>query len=462
MNKCTPLMGFCPIGKFVFSHEDAIRQKTAVEGVVNSLKLPYVSIDSVVPDGIIRDYSQVRMVTDYFAAQKIQYLFVPHCNFGTESVVGLLGKRLNVPVLIWGPQDGVPLPDGTRYRDTLCGMLASTKVLHTFGVRYTYIENCQTSDPLFATQLLRFHKSVAVIERMKGMKIGLIGNRIDFFWSTIHNEAELLRAYQIEILPIDMLRTIEETKKLARVNRQMYEQQIVQYSQSVDFTEMDSDGVVNVFALRDVMLQLASKYDLDALAVESFMTVTEELKAMISFSQAMVTDCGIPCITESDILGAVSSLIAEAVTGNTGRSFFADVTIRHPKDPNGFLLWHDAFPLSLKAPEAPAKVGTHWILPGINPGSCHWRLKFGTITIIRFERDESGYTLLAQKAEVIEGPKTQNTYVWVKVEDWRAFEKRMMYGPYLHHVACVYGDWTAELKEACRYIPGLTFDEREY
>lgn len=462
MNECIPVMGFCPIGKFVFSHEDAKRQKHEIEQKLIKLCIPYVSIDTIVPDGIIRDYGQVEQVVTFFKESKVEYLFMPHCNFGTESVVGLLGKRLGLPVLVWGPRDEVPLPDGTRHRDTLCGMLASTKVLHTCGVPYTYIENCRVDDPQFSRGVQGFVRSIAVVNRLRGMKIGLVGNRIDFFWSTLFNEAELLKMYEIEVLPIDMLRTIERTKARAAEYQIAYEQEIESQKDSVDFSQMDPKGLLHIYALRDILLGYADEHGLDAIAVESFMTITEELGAMISYAQAMVTDRGIPCITESDILGAVSSILAEAVTLGRERSFFADVTIRHPENPNGFLLWHDAFPLSLKAPNAPAHVGTHWILPDIHPGSCHWRLKEGTVTIIRFERDEEGYSLLAQKAEVIDGPETQNTFVWVEVEDWKVFEKRLIYGPYLHHVACVYGDWTKELEEACRYIPGLRFDRRVY
>ena len=37
------------------------------------------------------------------------------------------------------------------------------------------------------------------------MKIGQIGQRIDFFWSTITNEADLLQRFGIQVLPIDLV-----------------------------------------------------------------------------------------------------------------------------------------------------------------------------------------------------------------------------------------------------------------
>ena len=38
-------------------------------------------------------------------------LFMPHCNFGSEEVVGKLGKAIGKPFLLWGPRDQAP-PSG--------------------------------------------------------------------------------------------------------------------------------------------------------------------------------------------------------------------------------------------------------------------------------------------------------------------------------------------------------------
>ena len=38
-------------------------------------------------------------------------------------------KELGIPVLLWGPLDERPEADGTRLRDTQCGLFATGKVL---------------------------------------------------------------------------------------------------------------------------------------------------------------------------------------------------------------------------------------------------------------------------------------------------------------------------------------------
>lgn len=451
-------LGFCPIGKFVFSHDDAKAYKAILENKFSEIGINYIGIDDVIEDGIIRSYDDIDKAVDFLKSHHIDCLFIPHCNFGTESAAGMIAKRLGVPTLLWGPRDKAPAEDGTRLRDSLCGMFASSKVLVKLGVPFTYIENCEMDDDVFLNGLDRFIRAANVVKKLKNARIGIVGNRIDFFWSTIINENELLQKFGIEILPIDLAKVVRLTREKADAEYGRYLSEIEVLGKNLDITGVPEKGMINVLALRDVMYAFAVDNKLSALAVESFMSLIDELGACVSFAQAAVSDLGIPCVSESDIHGAISSIIAEAANLNSEASFLADLTIRHPSNDNGLLLWHDSFPLSLKAEDSRASLGSHWILPDFEPGMCHWKLKDGTITIVRFDGEAGSYKLLAEKSSTITGPFTQNTYVWVELENWKKFERKVIEGPYIHHTACVYGDYTEVLQEACKYIQGLEFD----
>ena len=51
---------------------------------------------------------------------KVDAIFIPHCNFGTEDSVARIAREVGKPTLLWGPRDEAPLPDGQRLRDTQC------------------------------------------------------------------------------------------------------------------------------------------------------------------------------------------------------------------------------------------------------------------------------------------------------------------------------------------------------
>src|SRR5258708_34705468 len=102
-------------------------------------------------------------------------------------------------------------------------MFASTKVLKKLGVPFTYIENCRVDDPQLRTGLATFLGAANAANALRrGIRIGLIGQRIDFFWSTISNESELLENFNVEVLPIDMETFIENARQRVANNRAKY------------------------------------------------------------------------------------------------------------------------------------------------------------------------------------------------------------------------------------------------
>ena len=209
------LLGVVPIGKFVFSHEDAVKQKKKIFKKLDDWRVKYTDIEEVLPDGMVRDQKNVDMVAEDMKKKIVDALFIPHCNFGTEGAAAMIAKKVGVPTLLWAPRDEAPLPDGSRLRDSLCGMFATSKVLHKLKVPFTYIENCRIGEDMFKNGLLDFVGSASVVKALKTMKLAQIGVRIDFFWTTIINESELLDRFGIEVLHVDIYDFIAKIKSRA-------------------------------------------------------------------------------------------------------------------------------------------------------------------------------------------------------------------------------------------------------
>ncbi len=448
-------LGFCPIGKFIFSHDEALRYKKVIEAKLRKVNINFVGIDSVVEDGVVRTKSDINKVVDELNRNKIDGLFIPHLNFGTEEAAGMIAKILDVPVLLWGPRDGAPLEDGSRQRDTLCGLFATSKVLHKLHVPFTYIENCGVDDSLFMNGLKSFIRTISVVKGFRNMRIGQIGSRVDFFWTTIINESELLERFGVEILPIDLLGFIEKVKNRAGKDKKKYSDELKSVKRKIEFVGFPDESVVfNLFAMRDVMLEMATDEGISAYSIQASMSIVESLGCNYLYAISMATDGGIPSVIESDIHGAVSSIILQKASLDASVPFIADLTIRHPSEDNGVLLWHGEFPLSLKDELSRAQVGRHWIFPEMPSGNCHWRLKSGDITVLRFDGDGGKYNIICGEGKTTEGPITQNTYVWMKVRDWKRWERKFIEGPYIHHVACIYGEYLPVIAEAIKYLPG--------
>jgi L-fucose isomerase-like protein len=454
-----PLLGLCPIGKFVFSHEDAMRYKRLLMERFDRWGIGYVHLDGALPDGMVRDQCHVEPAVRYFLDHRVDGLCIPHCNFGTEGAAAMIARQCRVPVLLWGPRDEAPLADGTRLRDSLCGMLATSGVLHKLRIPFTYVNNCRIDDAEFQAGVDRFVRSVRVVKTMKTMKIGQLGQRIDFFWSTIVAEAELLERFGIQVLPLDLVDTIRAVKKRTEDNRAAYRRELADFRQSVSFNHYrQEDDILYNFALRDELLELAERHGLDGFAVQSFSSIPNELGSFLQFGQCLVADAGYPVGPESDLHATVSSLLLEAAAASETPSFIPDVTIRHPENDNAVLLWHADAPLSLRHPDSTVKVDLPWILKGLPTGLVHFRLKDGPLTLCRFEGHGDGYRLGCGEGHTVPGPYTQEFYTWLEVDDWPTWERQLVFGPYIHHCSCVYDHCADVLAEALRYIPGLQFE----
>ena len=57
-----------------------------------------------------------------------------------------------------------------------------------------------------------------------------------------------------------------------------------------------------------------------------------------------------------------------------------------------------------------------------------------------------------------EGPVTNGNYVWIETGNWPEWEKKLIYGPYIHHLVGVHGCYADVLKESCKYIGHLNHD----
>lgn len=456
MKQKQPLLGLCPIGKFVFSHEDALKQKQAIIDKLDEWSVRYCTIDDVIPDGMVRDQKHVEPVVEHFKRRRIDALFVPHCNFGTEGAVGMIAKKLGVPVVMWAPRDEAPLADGSRLRDSLCGMFASSKVLKKLGVPFTYIENCRIDDEAFREGFFAFYRAAQVVKTMRSMRIGQIGVRVDFFWTTIDNENELLQMFDIEVLPFDMADFLTSVKQRAEEHRDAYIDELATLADRfADPSVLEGEGTIRNLALRDELLEIAEREELDAFSLKTFTSIQNELGLAVPIGLMLAKE-RIPIAPESDLHGAISSVLIAAAKSSELPVFLPEFTVRHPENDNAILLWHGGTPLSLRHPES-GKLECYppWILKGLPGASPRVLLRDGPLTVCRFDGERGDYVLGIGEGHTVPGPETREAYLWMEVDDWLRWERTIMEGPYIHHCSAAYDHCGDVLEEACRFIPGL-------
>lgn len=451
-------LGLAPTRRAIFSAPAAMEYAEKTRSRLKELGVEYVDINDISEDGLLHDEEDEIRIAEKFRAAGVSGLFLPHTNFGTEYECARLAKRLGLPVLLWGPRDECPDQNEMRLRDSQCGLFATGKVLRRFNVPFTYMTNCNLTDPEFERGVRDFLAVCSVVKTFRSIRILQIGPRPMDFWSTMCNEGELLEKYGIQLAPVPLPELMQEMQK-ARTQKQEVER-TVGYCRSCMNINVTSEQLETIAALKEAMLALVKKYRCNAVAIQCWNALQDEIGIMPCAANSLLNEMGIPTVCETDIHGAITALMVEAATLDDTRSFFADWTVRHPTNDNAELLQHcGPWPISV-ARERPS-IG--YPVAFDFPGSISAEAKHGEITLARFDGDHGEYSLLLGKAKGVDGPYTKGTYLWVEVKNLKRLEAKIVEGPYIHHCVGIHKDVVAVLYEACKYLdikPDL-YDENE-
>lgn len=447
-------LAYIPTRRDVFSKEDAKKYSLLIKDIISKYDIEIVDLSGINEEELLFSQSDVRPTIEKM--QGVDCAFFPHCNFGSEDLVSQVAKALGVPNLIWGPRDDSPDQLGHRNRDSQCGLFATGKVLRRHNVPFTYLTNSWYDSKEFTDGFERFLRVASVVKAVKGLRIMQISTRPAPFCSVICNENELIEKFGIQVCPITL------TDLVSRMNLIMAKGD-EEYKKSVEFVKsitanQPEEKINKVAALKCAMKQMCLELDCRAVAIQCWSSFEDMTGIMPCLANSMLTDELIPVVCETDIHGAITAVMTQALNFNTETQFFADITVRHPENDNAELLWHCGnFPYSLARDKKIAHSANNFYNNN-NFGICEWELKPGNLTIARFDGDHGNYSLLIGEAKTTEGPKNVGSYIWVEVGSWKKWEHKLVEGPYIHHVSAVYGKYGEILAEACKYIPGLCPD----
>ena len=304
--------------------------------------------------------------------------------------------------------------------------------------------------------VMKFIRTANVVKSLKNLNILQISTRPEPFCSVICNENELIEKFNVHLYPLTLNDVVVRMKKVR-------DEATAEYLKTLDFINSinengNTEEMATVASLKAALKELAAEYNCRAIAIQCWTSLQDMAGIMPCFANSMLTDEGIPTVCETDIHGAITTIMAQAATLGEGTPFFADVTVRHPENDNAELLWHCGnFPYSLAKDSASAKIGKSRYHDN-NYGISQWELKDGELTIARFDGDHGKYSIFIGEAKTTEGPKNVGSYVWIEVDNWPKWEHKIVEGPYIHHVCGIYGKYGEILLEACKYIDGLEAD----
>ena len=147
---------------------------------------------------------------------------------------------------------------------------------------------------------------------------------------------------------------------------------------------------------------------------------------------------------------SITNVLLTSATRGKGKPIQGEFTCRHPENDNAELLWHcGPFPASCKQGDEKPRV------INMKPNLC---AKDGKYTIARFQSEKGKYYLLGGEFNTCKGPKTWGTYMWAEFKDLPKLERKLIEGPYIHHVTEIYGEYDGYLREFSKYFDEIIYD----
>lgn len=438
----------------IFAPKHAVANKNRIVKYIKDNftdeKTEFVDLEWLNEEGLLSENSDCERVKKEFEKQGVDAIFIINCNFGNEEAAGQLAKSMGLPVLLWGPQDTVFEEDGTRYTDCQCGLFAISKQFRRLRVPFSYIENCRIEDDVFAEGLARFFSVVCMVKNFRKLRVTQIGTRLNPFKSVMYNELEITERFGINLQNVNMAVMTEKLFRLYEEKQTELETDLEELKKLYDVANLDDETLKKMLTFVYAYKEVFEETDSDVLSSECWTAMPQAFGANPCLAMSILYDMGYIVTCESDIHGAITQALLMCASRGAEKPLFGEFTVRHPENKNAELLWHcGPFPYSVK------KEGVRAKLYNTKPS---FRAKDGEYTIARFQGDHGRYTLLAGEFKTTDGPHTFGTHLWAEFENLSRIEKKLINGPYIHHMSEVYGKYGEALNEFCKFVPELEFD----
>lgn len=414
----------------------------------------FVDTEGIGCNDLMFDHETMEEFYTRFRNENVDAIMIINCNFGNEEIAAELAQKLQKPLLIWAPLDEEFMPDGTRTTDSQCGLFGISRQLQRLHIPFSHLPTCKVNSPQFRESFIRFLRVCCMVKNFRGMRIGQVGCRPAPFFSVMVNESQLLENFGIRIIPINLALIVQRMEEAPSKYENEIQEYAAYFTSNYQLDQQSREQVQKMATLAAVYINLFKEFDLDALSAECW-TATPTLFGGLApcAVNGMLCDLGYLVACESDIHLVITAALLKAATFGKGTPLQGEFTIRHPENQNAELLWHcGPFPLSQKAESGPDSEARM-----VNQRQW-FRAKDGCYTLARLDQEDGRYMLLPMLCKTTTGPNTSGTYLWAEFEDLQAVEDRLIEGPYIHHFAEIQGDWRKELKEFCKYIPGLHID----
>ncbi len=289
-------------------------------------------------------------IAEFFHDKGIDALCLIPGNFTLDHVLPLMAQSINIPTILWG------LPTIEAWGALVCVQ----QTLYPFkelGLPYCYVVANLGDDRAWRT-ILSYARGAALLRRLKGLRVGLMGWRAQGMSDMTFDELALREVFGVQVVNVGLTRY---TRAIKAVPGPEVHQLWNELKTGFDTTDVSDDvaryGVRSYLALK----RLVSEDDLQAVTIECF----HDHLGGPCLGCSLLNDQSIAASCESDVPGAVLMAAGQLLSGVP--TFHVDIMVADLIANSAVL--HHCGNLPRRLATDPKKVGLRAIPEHIGPGA---------------------------------------------------------------------------------------------
>ena len=453
-------IGFVPAHREPFDEEWAVQMRERCLKAFSTVEgLELVVPEKETPNGLIRDDEDAEKAIQLFSERDIEGLIIGTMTFGDEvSALAVATAFADMPILLFGTEEGAFKPDGGRKSDSFCGTLSVSSGLYRRKIPFVFAGIVFPEEESFLQRIQDFVRTCAIVKGFIGARIGLVGPRPERFETCIFSEDALMNNFDQRIVPISLLDILHRIDTLSDDDIQLRET-MREIGKEADVSGIEEEYVRKIAKLELILKRFSEEKNLTGMGVQCWTAIQDVYGISTCYAMGRLTDQGTMTSCEVDIYGALTMLAQNLASLKTTPPHFIDWTIRHQEKENVFFAWHCGnAPPSLACKGCPVVLKRHGILGetiGLDRsvGTAEFQLRPGPVTLCRLVEYDGEFKMLITKGEIEKADQDlRGSWSWVKVPDLNLLYRVVVEEGFIHHASMIHGDYVQPMIDACKFL----------
>ncbi len=329
---------------------------------------------------------QIPDVVDFFTDKALDAVCIMPGNFTLDHVMPLLAEALGLPAVLWG------LAEDEAW-GALVGLQQTLVPFKELGMPFRFIVG-RLNDRKAWAKILLYARASALVQRMKGLRVGLMGFRAEGMSDVMFDELALRETFGVQVVNVGLTRYARTVDSIPPAE---VEAAWADMAAGFDVGETPEDVVLYGVRSHLALKKIVAEEGLHAFSVECF----HDHLGGPCLGKSIANDEGVAASCESDIPGAVIMAAMQMLSGEP--TFHADFNKIDFEQNSGILHHCGNLPRLLSA--APQKLRLLPIPEHIGPGAygptIQTTMKAGPVTLVNLVGRRGTMRVAAMEGEAV-------------------------------------------------------------